>query len=143
MKSQGIPIDIIVIAVIGLIALVVVIGMFYGNFSSVFGRMFSFQESSTGSGIETIQSTCIQYCNSIPEFSTLDEFQSSRFCTAKFDTTKYNGISNDHCYDRETDEKLKVPCNIKSFTSSNCTIPASAPWYLLNKLIEYFSLYTN
>jgi len=118
-KSQGLPLNIIVLGVIGLIVLVVLVLAFSGTFTSALSDLFGFAKTATPEDLQLWISNCNTYCNSIISFATCYEFKSSRYCTSHWNTSSLNGIDYDYCYPQGGD-KIKVRCRVGSWNESNC-----------------------
>ncbi|HLC37790.1 MAG TPA: hypothetical protein VJJ53_03350 [Candidatus Nanoarchaeia archaeon] len=99
-KGQGLPLNVIVIAIIVVVALVVIVAFFLGAFSNIGGKAGATTGTAlTGTEAGLAVATCENLCNQAKTTSALKTI----FCNKKFDVDK-NG--DGEIRDGEKD----VPC---------------------------------
>ena len=116
-KAQGLPLHLIVIAVIAALILVIVIAFTIGGAGAFFSKIFSSGQAAIGDDTDVVKTTCNGLCDTAKGSLTVSAFQSSAYCSRTFniDLNK-DGMLNDTI--GEDDEvglscaKLDVACSV-------------------------------
>jgi len=143
-KAQGLPLNLIVLAIIALIVLVLVVGFATGSLSKLFGSTHALVSTTSEADIVAAQNTCSQLCLQAARIQTPAEFKKSSYCTRIFkfelngdgnitDEPKPNGnegglgapcVADGDEYACCRESPISVPCKVETptgqFTESNC-----------------------
>jgi hypothetical protein len=136
MKAQGLPINTIVLVLVGLLVLVVIVAMWIGGGGRLFGGLSSVVGGGTPAEVSTAISLCQSYCNNLGAMSLSDIglVRNSDWCSKTFDLSRQsaNYPVNDHCYGGETGLKyvngttgapdtLNIACSLRLADGRVCT----------------------
>jgi hypothetical protein len=138
MKAQGLPINTIVLVLVGLLVLVVVVAMWIGGGGRLFGGLSSVVGGGTPVELSTATSLCQSYCSNLGSmsFSDIRLINSTDWCVKTFDLSRQSSDYpvNDHCYSGETaatglrkadgtnaNEILGVSCSLRLANGTVCT----------------------
>jgi len=111
-KGQALPLNTLVLGALALLVLLVLSYIFMGG-TAGWGATLAKQ-------MQTYIQNCQSYCEQLRNWAStsggylsLSDVQSSAFCTAVYDTSKYKGAVADHCYDdRAATGEIKVKCTV-------------------------------
>ncbi|MCW1296347.1 MAG: hypothetical protein OH319_01560 [Candidatus Parvarchaeota archaeon] len=139
-KAQGLPINTIVLVLVGLLVAVVLVAMWVGGGGRLFGGLSSVVSGGTPAELSSATSLCQSYCNNLVAMSLSDItlVKNNDFCLKVFDFSKQNADYpvNDHCYSGETawpggtlkkadgngaNEVLAVRCSLRLADGKVCT----------------------
>src|SRR3989344_6454215 len=105
-KGQGLPLNVIVIAIIVVVALVVIVAFFLGAFSNIGGKAGATTGTAlTGTEAGLAVATCENLCNQAKTTSALKTI----FCNKKFDVDK-NGDGEIKDGEKENEKEKAVLC---------------------------------
>ena len=111
-KGQALPLNTLVLGALALLVLLVLSYIFMGG-TAGWGATLAKQ-------MQTYIQNCQSYCEQLRNWAStsggylsLSDVQSSAFCTAVYDTSKYKGTVADHCYDDgAASGEIKVKCTV-------------------------------
>ena len=127
-KSQGMPIEIIVTAIIVVIVVAILVIAFSGGFSTTFKKLNIFANEQTMEDTEYMESQCRQACIALrnSKLSSLTEAANSEYCSLRWDTTGLGGIRGDSCLDDGTpntvdpkDDIIFITCSLDISPDNN------------------------
>ncbi len=96
-QAQGLPLNMVVLALIALLVIVVVFAYFTGVFGKVFKQTAALQETMQGE-VTSAQTKCAQYCISIQNSAKeVSDWETSDFCTEPFEIDA-DGDGKDETY---------------------------------------------
>jgi len=87
-KAQGLPLNLIIIAIIAALVLVLIIAFTIGGFGFSFGKIFQTGQVVVGEDIDIARTACSGYCDSAKNSFTTTGFKASQYCTKTFNIDK-------------------------------------------------------
>src|SRR3989344_4987580 len=85
-RAQGLPLNLIVLAIIAALVLVLIIAFTVGGAGSTFSRIFKVSTSTTGEEIDSVRAACRNACNN----AELSITGSSQWATADYCKKRFN-----------------------------------------------------
>jgi hypothetical protein len=83
-RGQGLPLNLIVLAIIAALVLVLIIAFTVGGAGSSFSRIFKVGATAAGDEIESVRAACRQSCSTAEStVGNLDEWKTSGYCKKK------------------------------------------------------------
>ncbi len=134
-RAQGLPINLIILAIIAALVLVVVVVFTVGGTSNVFGKI-SKSSAVVGGDLEAMRATCKSFCDRIQTVSSIADWDKSQYCGKKFsiDLDNNGKIENPNAAGKNElnldcwDPAINVGCSVEvSFpdgSSKTCSPPA-------------------
>ncbi len=109
-KAQGLPLNLIILAIVAALVLVLILAFTIGGAGSIFGKIFKTGTTAIGEDLETVQATCTDLCT---EAEAADEPETSEFCTKTFNVD----LDGD---DLLADDERGISC--ESVPEVSCTV---------------------
>ncbi|MBI2040826.1 MAG: hypothetical protein HYT16_01865 [DPANN group archaeon] len=82
-KAQGLPINLIILAIIAALVLVLVVAFTVGGASNIFGKI-SKGSKVIGGDLETTRAACKSFCDRIQSVSSIDDWTKGQYCVRSF-----------------------------------------------------------
>ncbi len=82
-KAQGLPINLIILAIVAALVLVIVVAFTVGGTSNVFGKI-SKSSAVVGGDFEAVRATCKSFCDRAQSLSSTDDWVKSQYCARTF-----------------------------------------------------------
>ena len=127
-KAQGLPLNLIVIAVIAALVLVLIIAFTIGGFGFSLGKIFGAGQTIVGEDIDIAKTACSGYCDSAKNALTTTGWTISQYCTKTFsiDTSGDGELTEDEtgltCLD------IGVSCSTV-ISGQTCSVDATRGCY--------------
>ena len=110
--QEGLSMNTIIIAIIGIIVLLLIVTFFTGGMSTIFNKVRGvFGGGTAGYDIDLAKTNCQAYCGRAKLTDTNPQ-PSSTYCTQEFDITKTDGSGETEKLKCTSGSRIHVPCLI-------------------------------